>query len=1203
MDGQDTKEGHRVWASGNQPLTTSSCRALFDKTVGEVLANPSGTPARNVKIPLRLPKQASLSASIRPSPAQPSTSTARQPPLVRHVSPAARTKPTPIREASQSLPMAIIALPIRPAQPPGAVVAHPRFTPGDHEALMVYALAQACKCPPTSDRFRVGAVLVDADRGEVLATGHALEHPRDWHVEPSVAHAEQSCLADVAAAHRLPEERLVEVLPANTALYTTVEPCNGRFPPEEGCVHRILRLRKAIKTVYVGIREPGTFVSCLNGQDRLEAKGVKVVYPVEHLQSNIYQVFQRVSIRNISIRHNVHSHSPKRRRRMSSHELDYPVPSLFGKVTPRLPGQLESKDARSDRQECMTSFQYYIYCVPSPHNDRLHHAPAPHDAHGPLKVLVREELDQLLDREHALAPPPHQLRYGLLREGVALHGAKVLLGADHEALHVDRDVRLGQPRADLDDPAAVARGRDQRHDERRMGARVDGDGRAEALGGVPDAGRDLVHGQAGRVDRVRRAEGPRQLQAGLDAVDADDGPAAAVPRRHDGRQAHAAHAHDGEAVVGAGVGHLGHGAAARLQAAPQRRQQPEVVARQAQPRHVDDRLGADDRVARQARLAEEAAADAAREDVALAQEVDGEEVDAVRPQAPPAHVAAAAQEQHRVEKKKKKKKKKNKEKTGTFVPQDPGVEDAGNSRVGGRVAAVKIGVADARRHHLDQDLVFAQLPQRDGLNGPFALGQRASGHEGLRLEAHARFVGRQRLLGRGIVDDGALCRRVRMVRVDAVLAAHAARRLGAAPGAARVVAVVRVDPDDARLDLLGDAEAPGQVARPDARPEPELAVVGQRHGLRLRVEAGHDDHGAEGFGPPDGRLRDAVAGRRHEHRRLVEVAPRQVGAVEGAGPLHAPPAGEGPCELALDRLVDQALDLPQLLGRDERAHHAVRVGRAPDAPGDGFHLGLKLGQDLVEDGVLDNDPRARDARLAAGDEAPKGNAVDGHVDVGVLKDNQRCLAAQLGRVLGQVPPDDGADGPPRGRSPRHVDLPHQGVLDELPAGGGAVARQDGEDAVGDAGAAQDVAQQQGGQGGQLAGLDDDAVAGGQGGGQLLDGDEQRVVEGGDVRDDAQRHAVEEVVQLARRRQHRPLLDAQQRRVVPEPPHQRRHLRLQLAHRPPRLPHLERDELRQRRREQRRAPLEHLGPRVPRRPRPDARLVGVVGRGHGRVDVV
>src|SRR5690349_14775037 len=83
-----------------------------------------------------------------------------------------------------------------------------------------------------------------------------------------------------------------------------------------------------------------------------------------------------------------------------------------------------------------------------------------------------------------------------------------------------------------------------------------------------------------------------------------------------------------------------------------------------------------------------------------------------------------------------------------------------------------------------------------------------------------------RLLARRIVDNGALGLGVRVVRLDAVLAADAARRLTAAPGTAGVVAVVRVDPDDARLDLLRDAKGAREIARPKRRAEPKLAVVG-----------------------------------------------------------------------------------------------------------------------------------------------------------------------------------------------------------------------------------------------------------------------------------------------------------------------------------------------------------------------------------------
>lgn len=56
------------------------------------------------------------------------------------------------------------------------------------------------------------------------------------------------------------------------------------------CVTRIIAHRSAIKTVYVGIREPGIFVAQNDGQKRLEANGVKVVFPVEHWRERITKV-------------------------------------------------------------------------------------------------------------------------------------------------------------------------------------------------------------------------------------------------------------------------------------------------------------------------------------------------------------------------------------------------------------------------------------------------------------------------------------------------------------------------------------------------------------------------------------------------------------------------------------------------------------------------------------------------------------------------------------------------------------------------------------------------------------------------------------------------------------------------------------------------------------------------------------------------
>ncbi|KAK7429331.1 hypothetical protein QQZ08_004143 [Neonectria magnoliae] len=172
----------------------------------------------------------------------------------------------------------------------GVQPAYPTFPVGSHEAFMEYAIEQARKSPPAPNKFCVGAVLVNADSGEVLSTGYSLEYPRDYKGDIGKTHAEQCCFIKIADKHALPEERITEVLPTNTVLYTTMEPCNDRLSGNMTCATRILRLKSAIRTVYVGIREPGTFIANNDGQERLEANGVKVVYPVEHLRAKITEV-------------------------------------------------------------------------------------------------------------------------------------------------------------------------------------------------------------------------------------------------------------------------------------------------------------------------------------------------------------------------------------------------------------------------------------------------------------------------------------------------------------------------------------------------------------------------------------------------------------------------------------------------------------------------------------------------------------------------------------------------------------------------------------------------------------------------------------------------------------------------------------------------------------------------------------------------
>ncbi|KAJ5216174.1 uncharacterized protein N7498_002581 [Penicillium cinerascens] len=160
---------------------------------------------------------------------------------------------------------------------------NPTFAVGDHEAFMEFALTQAQKSPPAANKFCVGAVLVDAAKGKgtrlnTRKTTREIQAPR------------QCCFIKIADEHKIPEERIHEVLPANTALYTTMEPCNERLSGNVTCATRILRLKSAIKTVYVGIKEPGTFIAHNNGQERLEANDVKVVFPVEHWRDRITKV-------------------------------------------------------------------------------------------------------------------------------------------------------------------------------------------------------------------------------------------------------------------------------------------------------------------------------------------------------------------------------------------------------------------------------------------------------------------------------------------------------------------------------------------------------------------------------------------------------------------------------------------------------------------------------------------------------------------------------------------------------------------------------------------------------------------------------------------------------------------------------------------------------------------------------------------------
>ncbi|KAL2755997.1 hypothetical protein ACRALDRAFT_1064027 [Sodiomyces alcalophilus JCM 7366] len=162
----------------------------------------------------------------------------------------------------------------------------PQISPGDHRGYMQYALSLAKQSPPKPSNYRVGAVLVDRSTNTVLSTGYTLELPGN-------THAEQCCFAKLAERHGVAEEQLADAMASagsgSLALYTTMEPCSQRLSGNLPCAQRILRLRRLVGCVYVGVREPEKFVSENTGRKTLEEAGIEFVH-VEGLEREILEV-------------------------------------------------------------------------------------------------------------------------------------------------------------------------------------------------------------------------------------------------------------------------------------------------------------------------------------------------------------------------------------------------------------------------------------------------------------------------------------------------------------------------------------------------------------------------------------------------------------------------------------------------------------------------------------------------------------------------------------------------------------------------------------------------------------------------------------------------------------------------------------------------------------------------------------------------
>lgn len=155
------------------------------------------------------------------------------------------------------------------------------ITAGDHAGYMRHALALAKQSPPKPTNYCVGAILLNENSKQVLATGYTLELPGN-------THAEQCCFMKLAEQHGVAEESLRDVLPDHLALYTTMEPCSERLSGNLPCVNRVLRLAGRIQRVYVGVLEPDKFVTN-TGITTLRNAGIEVVH-IPGLETDIMEV-------------------------------------------------------------------------------------------------------------------------------------------------------------------------------------------------------------------------------------------------------------------------------------------------------------------------------------------------------------------------------------------------------------------------------------------------------------------------------------------------------------------------------------------------------------------------------------------------------------------------------------------------------------------------------------------------------------------------------------------------------------------------------------------------------------------------------------------------------------------------------------------------------------------------------------------------
>jgi hypothetical protein len=185
-----------------------------------------------------------------------------------------------------------------------------------------------------------------------------------------------------------------------------------------------------------------------------------------------------------------------------------------------------------------------------------------------------------------------------------------------------------------------------------------------------------------------------------------------------------------------------------------------------------------------------------------------------------------------------------------------------------------------------------------------------------------------------------------------------------------------VDADDAVFERFRDAPDAADVAAVEIGGETEFGVVGHLDRVRFALEAVERGDRAEGL----------LLGDDHVGRHIG-----QDGRLEEAAVLRGPLAAGDDLGALLDGVGDVRLDLLHRLHVDQRADHRTRREPVGDLHRTGC-LGQPLGEGVI-DAVLDQNAVGADAGLAGVAVFRSDGALDRHLDIGVVKDDERRVAA------------------------------------------------------------------------------------------------------------------------------------------------------------------------------------------------------------------